>query len=106
MTTEALNRSPAVDDPMPDGVDLAAVLHHPDVGAGQERQHALHGDLVLEDLLGLAQRAPVRGLVLEDARRPPMFSTWPLGERAVGARGGAGAVGAARAGSAPTSCRS
>ena len=81
-----------VHHPVPDRLDLAPVPDDTRLLAGQEGQHALDGDLVLEDLGGLLDRgAPLR-LVAQDGG-PPDVLDQPLGERAVGARGGRGLVG-------------
>jgi hypothetical protein len=77
---------------MADGVDLAAVLHHPHVGAGEQREHLLHRDLVLEDLLALAEDPSVGRFVLQDRGAADVLDL-AAGEGAIGAVGRAGGIG-------------
>ena len=74
----------AVHDAVPDRLDLGAVTEDPDLGAREQRERFLDGDLVLEDLFGLLERPRPVGLVLDD-RGPADVVDQPLRQRAVAA---------------------
>jgi hypothetical protein len=76
---------------VPDRLDLGAVPDDACLLAGQQGEHPLDRDLVLQDLRGLLHRGPPGRLVTED-RRPPDVLDEPFREGVVASRRRGGLV--------------